>query len=336
MIEVEMLRPTADELLSGLTAGDALKRRVLLRANGIEQLPAATAEMLGGLRATPALRHRILVRMEHSRATVTARTRSTGRRPEWARFTPAAVMAVALSVMIGLGALYGGNLPQQATMGQGIYTNAAGSGTAVTEATAQSLFAGEGANPPLVALTGRFYRLLEQPAPVPAALIDTDLGTVNFFTDEPSTINQVDVYSNVVPVDSKIYKLKGISKFTAIAAEVDGVMRLFQRVSYASFSTYSRELFSDTIDVLENVSSIELSGVGVIRDEAKANELIAMLQEFAIYSDSEILGAEQFLTIRLKNGLSLQMMVQGELVGACGAWSCPEFFEEFKALVAKQ
>lgn len=335
MIEVEMLRPTADEMLSGLTAGDALKRRVLLRAKGIEQLPAAAAEMLGGVCATPALRHRILVRTEHRRTVGVAQARA--RRPEWARFTPAAVMAVALTVMIGLGATYGGGMPaQQNTLGQGIYTHAAGSGGATDEAAAVSLFAGEGANPPLVGINGRFYRMLEQPMPVPSSLIDTDIATVDVFTDEPSTITQVGVYSNVVRVGSKLYQLTGISKLTAVAAEVDGVLRLFQRVSYASYSLLTRELFSDTLDVLDQVASVELSGVGVVTDELKANELIALLQEFAMYSDSEILDAEQLLTIRLKNGLSLQLLVQGNLVGGCGAWACPEFFDEFRSQVETQ
>ena len=74
MIQLESLRQTADEMLSGIHVGEELKRRVLFEAQAVEKLPQVADEMLSGLTKTPALRHRILVAYER-------RTR-TGRRME--------------------------------------------------------------------------------------------------------------------------------------------------------------------------------------------------------------------------------------------------------------
>ena len=45
MIQLESLRQTADEMLSGIHAGEELKRRVLFEAQAVEKLP----QVPGGL-----------------------------------------------------------------------------------------------------------------------------------------------------------------------------------------------------------------------------------------------------------------------------------------------
>ena len=107
MIQLESLRQTADEMLSGIHAGEELKRRVLFEAQAVEKLPQVADEMLSGLTKTPALRHRILVAYER-------RTR-TGRRMEpvrvshitFARMAPVMSMALVLILVIGMGAFGG-------------------------------------------------------------------------------------------------------------------------------------------------------------------------------------------------------------------------------------
>lgn len=60
MIDVESLRPTADEMLSGLSAGEAMKRRIILQADATERIACVAEEMLSGMHAGAALRHRIM------------------------------------------------------------------------------------------------------------------------------------------------------------------------------------------------------------------------------------------------------------------------------------
>ncbi len=342
MIDAEMLRPTADEMLSGLTAGDAMRNRLRFQAEAVDKLPEIAAEMLGGLRATPALRHRILLAAARKQEALVVSIRPTPsqRRPALLRYLPAASMALVLTVMIGLGLNYGRQpspVPGTAGINSGMSTYQAGQTAATGTPEYRPLFAGtNAANPPLICVNGRYYRMLTTPAPLPDTLRGTTMAQVQTFTDEPSLAGSVGVVSNVAQVGATVYAVDGLSQKTACAAEVDGVLRLFQRVGYASETIVGNEMFEDTLDVGGQVAMLELSGVGVIRNEAYANELIYMLSEFAVYHSSEIAEGDTALTIYLKNGLSLQLLVQDDVLGGCGAWACPEFFDYFDELLLKQ
>lgn len=338
MIDVEMLRPTADEMLSGLTAGESLRKKVLLKAKGAEQLSGIAGEMLGGLHATPALRHRILVRAEHAKENaLPAPVAAPRRAPSIRRLAPVLSMGLMLTLMIGLGAMYGKDM--QGIIGPGakpgMNTYAAGVEASGGGAAYKSIFAEQGENPPLIVMNGRYYRMLTTPMPVPSSLRGTNITKMVTFTEEPSLVNAVGMYSNIVTPGTDIYEVQGLSFKTACAAEVDGVLRIFQRVGYAGEALVGDESLEDTLSVTGQVASLELSGVGVITDEAIASELIYQLFEFGVYSGSEISQGDQVLTIYLKNGVSLQLMVQDDLVGACGAWACPEFFTQFAEYVGK-
>lgn len=337
MIDVEMLRPTADEMLSGLKGSDAMRRAIVYRATAIDQLPKIADEMLGGLQKTPALRHRILLAAErHDKK----KQRMMARRPAMARMTPAMSMALALCLMFGLGYIYG-NRPQQAIVQSspvdlvGMDTYAAGGLQEVGIPGYQSLFAGEGANPPLIGINNRYYRMLTSPLSVPESLVGSAFAEIQEQTDEPSLASVVGVISNIVPAGTPVYEVEGISHKTACIADVGGSLRLFQRVSYASNATIGNEMLEDTLSIMGRVKALELSGVGIVQDETKANELIYMLSEFAAYAGSDVPSGDQALTIYLKNGLSLQLQVQDDVLGACGSWACPEFFDSFAEEVAK-
>lgn len=334
MIDVKMLRPTADELLSGLNAGEAMKARLLFQSGAVEKLPVIAAEMLSGLHVSPALRHQILVAAERKKRAYQAPEPMPVRRkrPAYARFTPAVGMALVLALMIGLGLNYGGNgLLDAPPAGNGISTynmSAEGGGAGVPQY--RSLFVGaDSANPPLIAVNGRYYQMLDLPA-VSQSLLDTVIADVQTYTDEPSLLPNVGIISNAAQPGTKIYKIAGIDKATMVAAEVDGVTRLFQRVSYASNGLIGDEMFENTLDLYGKVESLELSGVGYITDETTANDLIYMLCEMSTQYSDEIASSGQALTIYLKNGLSLQLAVQDDLVKGCGTWACPEFFQAFE------
>lgn len=340
MIDVEMLRPTAEEMLSGLSAGEATRQRILFTTSAVDRLPQVADEMLGGLSATPALRHRILVKAERTGRAKKPVVQSPARRTGFARFTPIAGMALVLALMIGLGVNYAMDpvVPVTPT-GAPVATTDLGSGRAGATPEAgsvpqyRSLFVGEGANPPLIGVHGRYYRMLN--VPVSADVIGTPIAEVQDFTDEPALAATVGVVSNIVNAGTQVYAVDGLSSKTACIAEVDGTPRLFQRVGYASTTILGNEMFEDTLDVMNQVAALELSGVGVITDEAIANDLIYTLNEFAVYGGSDMPDGGQALTIYLTNGLSLQLTVQDETFGGCGAWICPEFFEAFQEELAK-
>lgn len=339
MIDVEMLRPTADEMLSGLSAEGILKQRILFRGTALDSLGEVAGEMLSGLQATPALRHRILVKTERMERTSRPAVLRPARWPKLSRLTPVAGMALVLTFMIGLGMNYGsgrtGQLPigspaPQSDLGYTGYMGATGETGSVPQY--RSLFVGEGANPPLIGVNGRFYQMLT--VSVPQNALGTPIAEVQEFTDEPSLAATVGVISNVVQPGAQVYSVDGMSNKTACVAEVDGTYRLFQRVGYASSTFIGSEQFEDTFDVFGNVSAIELSGVGVITDEQKANDLIYTLNEFAVYNGSDSILSDQALTVYLTNGLSLQLQVQGDTLGGCGSWVCPEFFDAFQTSMA--
>ena len=116
---------------------------------------------------------------------------------------------------------------------------------------------------------------------------------------------------------------------TAVACEVGGNMRLFQRVSYAGKGPGGQGL-EDTFSVRGQVAELTLSGVGTLTGDA-ANDAAAVLLDHATLKSADSSARKQTLTVTLTNGLKLQLGVSGDTVSACGKWSCPEFFEAFES-----
>lgn len=338
MMEADSLRRTADEMLSGLTAGEDMKRRIQFSARGVEALQEVAGEMLAGIEKTPALRHRILLAYDRTRRSMRRMEPARVARLTFGRLAPALSMALAFVMLVGV-SIFGGGGNQPAALQQlGISSYASGSMSADGVPEFMSLFAGEDANPPLLCINGRYYRMMSAQTSVPAALLDSPLAEVQSYAAGSALTNPAGISSNTVAAGTQIYAITGLSSKTAVAAEVDGVTRLFQRVSYAGSSTLGNEMFQDTMDVIGQVAALELSGVGVVTDESAANEvLMYMLTEFASFNgaDADLGAAQQSLTIYLSNGLALQLMVDGDVFSACGAWSCEGFTDTFRAEMAK-
>ena len=182
---------------------------------------------------------------------------------------------------------------------------------------------GNGANFPLVAAQGRYYRLLTSPSEVSRSLLGEEMGTVAEFTSEPALSGSGTV-SNVCPEGTVIYAVRGATGLAA--AEVDGRMRLFQRVSYAGRGLVGSERLSDTLG--GRVSALELSGVGRLTGSA-AEDMWSFLCAGAVYMNASCSETGQNLLVTLDNGLTFQMAVSGDTLSACGAWACPGFIEAF-------
>ena len=307
--------------------------------NKLEQLAPIADEMLSGLHADEMMKRRILT---------AAREKTAPRRAAVRRFVPAlscAALAIACVGMIGL--RLNGAQTQSAepvairaiaagdhTLDNSVRIADVGSHARVKSATPNenSLFAVADGDIPLVAVNGCVYRMLTTPKNVDSSLLGDPVGSVAAFSDTPSLADD-DAFSsglsNVSGEGTAIYAVSGLDTSTAVAAEVDGKMRLFQRVSYAGKGPGGQGL-EDTFAVRSLVTDLTLSNVGTLTGDA-ANDAIAVLLDHAYLKSTDTSSHKQTLTATLSNGLKLQLGVSGDTVSGCGNWSCPEFFEAFNA-----
>ena len=310
--------------------------------NSLDWLGPITDEMLAGLHADQQMKARI-------RAAAASRQRAR-RMPVQRALAPALCCAALALVCVGAVNLRGvDRTPQTAK----IDTIAAGEGAAVmmlqstqvadlgdnarvrTASAAsgeESLFAQGQGDIPLVAVDGAVYRMLIRPQALSDALRGSELGRIALATDEPSLADSEAMragLSNVAAEGAVVYGVRGLSGRTAVAVEVDGCLRVFQRVSYAGKGPGGQSL-EDTFDVRGKVKRLELSGVGALEGEA-ANSAMNVLLGSAVLKSADASGGRQTLTVTLDNGLKLQLGVSGDTVTGCGGWSCPEFFDAFEA-----
>ena len=182
-----------------------------------------------------------------------------------------------------------------------------------------------GGKVPVIGVRGRYYRLLNSPASVSPSQLGEELGSVEEYTSEPA-LSGASLVSNVVEAGRTVYAVRGMNG-AAAAAEVNGVLRVFQRVSYAGAALMGGESLRDTLQC-GGVSSLELSGVGRLSGGA-AREVLDILLSRAAYQGSGCSETGQSLLIYLDNGLTMQLSVSGETLQGCGTWACPDFFTAF-------
>lgn len=318
----------------------------------MENLPEITDEMLGGLHATQELKNDIL-----RDAALAAKGQPVRRSTPWARQPVPrqralrAVAALGCAILVLGGALLAapGLLRKPEAPAALIDTQIAGDqrmpaggqsvaldmprGSVVISQRSQPSYRGiweaaQGANFPLVAVDGRYYRLMTNPTALGSSLLGDALGTVDTYTSEPA-LAQGGVISNAVAQGETVYAVRGMNG-AAVAASINGEMRVFQRVAFGTSALRPGEGLGSTLGS-SPVVALELTGVGTVTDAAKAQELYNTLLSNAQLLRASSGETSQSLLIGLQNGLVLQMSVRDESLMACGTWSCPEFFEAFEA-----
>ena len=303
------------------------------KEQALNQLGPIAEEMLAGLHADSRMRQRIVLA-----------ARQTPRRSPLRTFAPALCCAALALCCVGVWSMQRPAQPEAAQ----INAIAAGDGGTAVISSMQvadlgdgakvgaaapkntSLFATAESDIPLVTVGGAVYRMLTSPATLSASLRGDELGQIAEACAEPSlaTAEQLSAgVSNVAAQGASVYAVKGVSSKTAVAAEVNGQLRVFQRVSYAGKGP-GKETLEDTFDVRGQVATLELSGVGTLTGEA-ANDAIAVLLDHATLKSADMTAKKQSLTVTLTSGVKLQLGVSGDTVCGCGGWSCPEFFEAF-------
>lgn len=308
------------------------------KENSLDRLGPIADEMLAGLHADNQMKLRI---REAALATHAVKRRAMR---SWAPAVCCAALAIACVGAFGIHRM-------QTPMAARINTIAAGDGGVSVTSQRQladlgdgarvgaaapkntSLFASGEGDIPLVTVDGAVYRMLT--TALDGSLRGDSVGEVAQAMTEPSLASQEELragVSNVAAQGAAVYAVKGLSASTAVAAEVDGQLRVFQRVSYAGKGPGS-ETLEDTFDVRGQVQTLELSGVGTLEGQA-ANDVIDVLLDNATLKSADATARKQSLTVTLTSGLKLQLGVSGDTLCGCGGWSCPEFFEAFEAALS--
>ena len=306
----------------------------------LENLPEIAQRQLGGLEATPTLLGKIKLEAAEKQSPVKS---AQVLRP---------VLAVCCALVLCVGAVTALRTGKDAVIPQpspNMLTNrSAGSESVPTEAprvigdvpagsitmsagirrSSGTLFAEFGsASFPLITLNGATYRLLVSPSAISSSLLGEELGSVTEFNIEPA-LGSGGVVSNVVSRGEKVYAVSGMNG-ALVAANVNGALRVFQRVSYAGTAVIGQETLRDTLCDPSEVEWIAVDGLGRAEGET-AQELMNTLLELADYQSTAQTGSGS-MQIGLKNGIVLQLMTGEDTVSACGTWSCPDFFEELAA-----
>ena len=312
----------------------------------LENLPEATDELLGGLHASQALKNDIIRDGQRIREG----GKPLPRRSAGAQFlrTAAAMtclVAFVVGLLVGIPSMIakpvnggqslidtqtGGALPQG---GQAVALDMHQGSVVISQRSAPSYRgvweAASGANFPLICVNGRYYRMMSAPSSLSRDLLGGSLGAVDTYTSEPALANG-GIVSNIAPQGETVYAVSGMGS-AAVAAQVNGSLRVFQRVSYGN-SGPSGESLADTLGGSSAVA-LELTGVGTVTDPAEAQRLLGILLSNASLTRAGAAETGSSLLIGLQNGLVLQMSVRDESLMACGTWSCPAFFEAFEAAV---
>ncbi|NLC32819.1 MAG: hypothetical protein GX781_05935 [Clostridiales bacterium] len=305
----------------------------------LNQLPHIAEEMLGGLTADQALFEKIL-------------SRGAPKRKSTILFPQRILAFVSVLVLLfGIGALslqvFGGKNQSK----QQFKTQAAGILPQVAVLRAGNLPQGsinlgkpgaipnykgvwarsQGGNFPLIrTANGGFYRLLNNPTSIDEDMLGAYLGHVEVFNQEPALDSSSMLLSNVATIGTQVFQIAQMEG-SALAAEVEGKLRVFQRVSFSGNALLGSESLPDTLK--GPIAGLQLSGVGTVTDAQQVSMLMSILLNDSSYKSSSTSISDQALLIQYSNGIILQMSVKGNSLIACGTWSNPEFIEAFKATV---
>lgn len=300
----------------------------------LDQLPQVAEETLGGLKADASLYMKIRQRAQ-----------APARKPAFP-LRRAVALACSLVLVITLGVIGIGGFPGDEKALPKIMTQAAGTlpegavlrawdlprgsislGQPGSVPEYQGVWArSSGGNFPLIRVNGAFYRLLSNPTSIDSSMLGGSLGSVEVFTDEPALDSTAQTLSNVVPAGTQVSQISGMQG-TAVAAQLDGKTRVFQRVSFSGSALLGGEGLSSTLQ--GSVVGLQLSGVGTVTDPGQVSSLMNMLLGESSYQSSSTRSTDQALLIQYSNGIVLQMSVKDNSLIACGTWSNPGFIEAF-------
>ena len=191
---------------------------------------------------------------------------------------------------------------------------------------------GENVEHAVLILNGDLYRMTRF-LPNAGNLLGGAVGTVGTYSETPFTQGaNKDGISNAILPGDKIYAVQNLAISTAVIAEVDGQLALFQRTGEHGFGL-NGDSFEGTCAVRGQLASLEIEGIGELNGDL-AERAMTCLMETARLEGAEAMPGEQLVHIRLKNGLQLELTISGDQLIGCGVWDCTEFLDLFRDLVA--
>ena len=176
----------------------------------------------------------------------------------------------------------------------------------------------------LIRWDGRYYRLIKDVRPDASALGGI-VTTIQAQVGDPTTSFEA-VVSKDMEVGTNVYSLNGISDRALIVCNGSDGLRLYQRISLAGSGLLDSERFADVMPDASRVTAISLTGQDVIQGD-EARRLYSILLSCAQSDGNGSVTAERVLIITLDNGAAIQLSVKGSRVGGCGVWNCSDFFE---------
>ena len=262
---------------------------------------------------------------------------------KWLRFIPA--MCCGLALVIGAAIMiptFFNNIDNEKVVIQSFAAGNADFGNGVLKASGTglvndsiSLTAGKATNKdsilatyaegtPIIAIKDRFYRLLTEPAKVPSNLKTTQIGNSLYVTDVNSISDGI--RSNCIADGAAVFDVKN-GTGSWIIATVNGVDRLFQRITWNGRGIVNGESFDHIAPLNEKWISMQLQGYGTVKDPVILNDLASLLKNQAVFDGNSTVSSGKSLIIVTESGLSYEFTVKGDRLSSCGTWICPEFFE---------
>ena len=301
--KLKALPQTADEMLSGLQADPHGARRILLK-NQADSKPRYTHWIRVGAPVFAALVLVVAVLLTHSAGLF---------------HTPVSTPAVE-SIAAGDPSTEK-NYPARADLPLGSVTLSGGG-----YGTFRNLFSGSSMTSfPMIQVNGTYYRMMNEPQNLSSQFLGKAIGKVSLHSSAPEN-STTGISSNVILEGETVYRIQSMEN-AAVAARVNGDMRVFQRVSF------NGKGIPDSISALvgnTSVTEITLSGVGRVTDSGTIKRLMQVLTRRSAYLSGSCSATTQGLYISYSNGVTLQLYVSGSTVMSCGAWSCGEFIEELR------
>ena len=302
--KLKTLHQTADEMLSGMQA-DPMGAQRILRKTQEDKKPATTNWIRIGAPVFAALVLALAVILSQSVGFFR---------------TPVSTPAVE-SIAAGESSSVEKNYPARADLPLGSVTLSGGG-----YETFRNLYSGSSMTSfPMVQVSGTCYRMLNEPQSLSGQYLGKAVGQVSLHSSNPGT-SASGISSNIVLEGETVYRVQSMDS-AAVAARVNGDIRVFQRVSVNGGG------IPDSISALignASVTEIALSGVGRVTDAGTIRRLMQILTRRSAFLSGSCSATSQGLYISFSNDITLQMYVSGSTVMSCGAWSCGEFLDELR------
>ena len=189
-----------------------------------------------------------------------------------------------------------------------------------------NLFAGNSMSSfPMIQVNGAYYRMLNEPQNLSSRALGKAVGQVSRHSSSPQN-DSSGISSNTILEGETVYRVQSMDG-AAVAARVNGDIRVFQRVSV------NGKGIPETVSAIlgnGSVTEISLSGAGRVNDAGTIRRLMQILTRRSTFLSGSCSATSQGLYISFDNGITLQFYVSGSTVMSCGAWSCGEFMEELR------